>query len=135
MVEAGMPVDIDDGHDWTALSRAAWNNQTEVVRCLLGKRANVNKQDRFGRTALHVASIKSNTDVMRILLQHGARKDITDNIGITPIDHARWRNYKEAVDLLEQYQVSTSDKFTNHLLMFHVAFVRLKCNFRLSKCI
>ena len=104
MVEAGMPVDITDGeYGWTALITAAMNNRTDVVRCLLGKGADVDKQDRSGWTALHVASIENNTDVMRMLLQHGAIKDIEDELGRTPIDYARWRNQKEAVDLLEQY--------------------------------
>ena len=103
MVEAGMPVDIAGGDSRTALITAALFNRTEVVRCLLDKGANVNKQDRLGGTALHWASHDNYTDVMRMLLQHGARKDITDNYGITPIDRARRWNHKEAVDLLEQY--------------------------------
>ena len=103
MVEAGMPVDIDDG-GVTTLSAAAYYNRTDVVRCLLDKGANVNKQNRNdGETALHVASYYNYTDVMRMLLQHGARKDIKDNSGITPIDRARVCNNKEAVDLMEQY--------------------------------
>ena len=42
MVEAGMPVDIVDEYDWTALRRAAFNKRTDVVRYLLEKEANVN---------------------------------------------------------------------------------------------
>ena len=105
MVEAGMPIDIVDQYDFTALSWAALTNQTDVVRYLLKKGANVDKQDRRGVTALHEASACPNnhTDVIRILLQHGARKDIKDNGGNTPIDRARYWKNKEAVDLLEQY--------------------------------
>ena len=105
MVEAGMPVDITDGYGWTALitAAAAINNRTDVVRCLLDKGADVNKQNREGWTALRVASINNQTDVMWMLLQHGARKDIKDEDGRTPIDHARFWNHKEAVDLLKQY--------------------------------
>ena len=44
MVEAGMPVDITDGSGLTALITATVNNRTDVVRCLLDKGANVNKQ-------------------------------------------------------------------------------------------
>ena len=103
MVEAGMPVDVNDGDGWTALFRAARNNQTDVVRYLLNNGANVNKQNRWGGTALHWASTMNCTHVMRILLKHGARKDIKDGSGQTPIDSARLLNKKEAVDLLEQY--------------------------------
>ena len=103
MVEGGMPVDIAGGDGRTALAIAACYNQTDVVRCLLDKGANVNKQDLLGMTALHWASYNNHTDVMRMLLQHGARKDITDNYGLTPIDRARLWDRKEVVDLMEQY--------------------------------
>ena len=103
MVQAGMPVDIDDEDGWTALFRAACYNRTDLVRYLLNNGANVNKQDRWGETALYSASRMNKTDVMTILLQHGAIKDIKDNYGFTPIDQARLPNNKEAVDLLEQY--------------------------------
>ena len=110
MLESGMPVDIsgDDGwtgwkNSWTVLMDAAMNNQTDVVRCLLEKGANVNKQDRSGRTALHFASGNNYTDVIKILLQHRARTDIKDNGGTTPIDLARKWNCKEALHLLQQH--------------------------------
>ena len=103
MVQAGMPVDIDDEDGWTALFRAACYNRTDVVRYLLNNGANVNKQDSLGWTVLHHASRMNQTDVMRILLEHGARKDIKDKYGNTPIDLARPCNHKEAIDLLEQY--------------------------------
>ena len=103
MMQAGMPVDIDDGDEWTALGWAAYNNQTNVVLYLLSNGANVNKQGRLCWTALHWASYKNNTDVITILLKHGARKDIKDDAGNTPIDYARLFNKKEVVDLLEQY--------------------------------
>ena len=107
MVEAGMPIDIVDELDQTALIKVARTNRTYLVRYLLKKGANVDKQDRYGLTALHLASDNNNTDVMRILLQHGARKDIKNSLGDTPVDwaheFARDRNQKEALDLLEQY--------------------------------
>ena len=104
MVEAGMPVDITNEDGWTALIIAAIKNQTDVVRCLLDKGADVDKQHhRWGFTVLHIASGYNHTDVMRMLLQHGAIKDIKDEFGNPPIDHALRRNSEEAVDLLEHY--------------------------------
>ena len=103
MVEGGMPVDIAGGDGRTALAIAACYNQTDVVRCLLDKGANVNKQDLLGMTALHWASYNNHTDVMRMLLQHGARIGIRDYEGDTPIELARTYHNKEAFDLLEQY--------------------------------
>ena len=121
-----MPVDITNEYSETALIRAAYCKRTDVVRCLLKNGANVNKQDRWGWTALYLASYNNYTDIMRMLLEHGARKDIKDEFGATPIDRARSLNRKEAVDLLKQYQVSTSYRFTNHLLMFRIREVKMQ---------
>ena len=65
------------------------NNRADVVRYLLKKGANVDKQNGEGQIALHWASFMNYTDVIRILLQHGARKDIKNIIGSTPSDRAR----------------------------------------------
>lgn len=103
MVKAGMPIDIVDKHDDTALMRVACNNRTDVISALLQKGADVDKQNRYGYTALHAASIYNNTDVIRMLLQHGATRDIKSKYGSTPIDRARYWDQEEAVGLLEQY--------------------------------
>ena len=107
MLESGMPIDIVDKYGYTALMGAAMYNRTDVVRCLIEKGANVNEQNRYGWTALHTAlhwaSSNNYTDVIEILVQHGARTDIMDEYGETPIDLAHSWNYKEAVDLLQQY--------------------------------
>ena len=96
-----MPIDIINEFGRTALMLAASYNRTDVVRCLLEKGANVNKQDRDGLTALHEASFQNHTDVIKILVQHGARTDIKNISGSTPIDLARRWDYKEEVDLLQ----------------------------------
>ena len=102
MLEAGMPVDIEDEYT-TALHKAAEYNRTDVVRCLLDNGASVNKKDSRGRTALHSARFMDSIDVMRMLLQRGATKDIHHS-GDALIDDALWWNdSKEAADLLEQY--------------------------------
>ena len=98
-----MPVDIVDEYDGTALMKAAYHNRTDVVRYLLKKRANVDKQNRDSRVALHYACLYNSTDVIKILVQHGARTDIKDKAGNTTNDLARNRNYEEAVGLLQQY--------------------------------
>ena len=66
MVEVGMPVDVVDEDDWTALMNAANDNRTDVACYLLEKGANMNKQDRYGKTALHIASLNAGTDVIRM---------------------------------------------------------------------
>ena len=102
MAEAGMPLDIFDGYGHTALLNAVCSNQTDVVRYLLAKGANVDKQTCSG-TALHAAAVNNSTEVISMLLQHEASRDIRDKYGNTPVDVARLCNQKEAVALLEQY--------------------------------
>ena len=70
IVEAGMRLDIFDGDGDTALLNAVRSNQTDVVRYLLAKGANVDKQTRCSRTALHVAAVNNSTEVISMLLQH-----------------------------------------------------------------
>ena len=66
MVEAGMPVDVVDEDDWTALMNAANDNRTDVECYLLEKGENVDKQDRCGKRALHSGSLNAGTDVIRM---------------------------------------------------------------------
>ena len=54
MVEEGMAVDIVGGYDITALTEAVISSQTEVVRFLLEKGANVDKQELLGWTQRYI---------------------------------------------------------------------------------
>ncbi|KAJ5644508.1 hypothetical protein N7507_010519 [Penicillium longicatenatum] len=59
----------------------------EVLSCMVDFGANVNDQDRNGRTALHLC-LALGVDEASVLLAHGAKGDIPDRTGITPVHFA-----------------------------------------------
>ena len=102
-MDGGMLIDSVDGVGRTALQLAAMYNETDVIRELLQRGADVNKRDRnHGQTALHWRAMKNNTDAIRLLLENGASTTIKDAVGRTPIDWAREYNSQEALLLLQQ---------------------------------
>ena len=65
----------------------AWNY--EIAKMLIEKGANVNAQDKNGKTALFYASASNNDDVAVLLLKSGADADIKDNNGKTYLEIER----------------------------------------------
>ncbi|XP_035825421.1 ankyrin repeat domain-containing protein 16 isoform X2 [Aplysia californica] len=72
----------------TPLHTAAQEGQTEVLTSLLSFGADVNAQDRRGRSALHKASGGQHLECAKTLLLHGALP-LTDMGGLTPQQLAR----------------------------------------------
>ena len=66
----------------------------------------MNRKFGSGVTPLHTAVSNNNTDVMRILLRQGASMNIMNDTGNTPLDIARLRINKEAVQLLKTFKSS-----------------------------
>ena len=68
LMRDGMPMSASDWHGWTALHLAIMSNQTEVVKSLLRKGADVNREAQCGSTPLHIAAGYNYTKVARLLL-------------------------------------------------------------------
>ena len=103
MLQEGVPVYCVDRVDQTALFFAAYYNRTDVIRLLLQKGADVNKQNWIGNTPLHNAAMFNSTaEVIAMLIDHGASINITNNEGYKPIDYARQFGREAAVRMLEQ---------------------------------
>ena len=104
MLHDRMPVDSVDEFGFMALMRAAIYNRTDVIRALLQRGADVNRQsDVDGSTAIHMAAFNNSIDVIRILMQHEAAAKVENNYGRTPVGLARMWNYEEAVRIMKQY--------------------------------
>ena len=72
--------------DRTPLIMAAWNGNVDILTLLLQHGANINEQERGGRTALISAAYGSDyPDAIKLLLQHGANINEQDNEGYTPL--------------------------------------------------
>lgn len=88
----------------TALYIAAEENQTDIVRHLLAKGAQIDVQNRFGQTPLYVATVRRNYDVVKLLLDNGARTDIRDKQGTTALHiAARWDSTTIVEELLARH--------------------------------
>ena len=79
-----------DGKDdrypyYTALMGASYQGHTAIVQLLLEHGAQVDVQDKYGRTALMSASSHGYAEACLMLLQHGARIDIQENCGKTAL--------------------------------------------------
>ena len=84
-----MPVDVSYVAGQTALHTAAGSNQIDVVKLVLRKGADVNRQDDNKDTPLHEAARRNYTDVARLLLQNGADVNIRNYHNKTPLDVAQ----------------------------------------------
>ena len=83
-----MPVDVSDWFGWTALHNATMDNRIDVIKLLLHKGADVNKQNDNKDTPLHFAAQFNHTEVARLSIQNGADVNIRNDVNNTPLDYA-----------------------------------------------
>ena len=63
--------------------------KVDVIKYLLEKGADINKQDNEGCTALMRASYGGYTDLVLYLLEKGADKEVVDNRGFKAVHYLR----------------------------------------------
>ena len=80
-----------DNNGKTALSFATEKGQTETVKFLIGKGADVNTQSNYGTTPLHYAAFYNYAEVLQILIDNKAKLDLYSNFIPTPISFAASR--------------------------------------------
>ena len=73
------------GHGHTPLMRAALDGNTETVKELIRRGADINQRDDNGRTALMFAVINSHYETMKALLEYGADVNAKSNTGGTAL--------------------------------------------------
>lgn len=89
LLDMGAPVNANYG--WTALHYAASTGQTEMVRFLIQKGAEVNARTERGVTPLYMASRIIATSTVDALLKAGADKTLCTDQGISPAAIAQKR--------------------------------------------
>ena len=103
---------LDNGSDLNALDPqfglpplgwAALHGQTEAVKLLLEKGANINNRHRDGSTALHSAAFLGHVETVKLLLEKGADINARSNDGSLPTNSAQlnWGVTNFVVGLLQ----------------------------------
>jgi hypothetical protein len=88
-------LDLPDSSGDNALAWAAWSGETEVVKFLLDKGAEVDVKGQHGKTALVWAAHNGRNDIVSLLLKKGADPDVADNYGDTALSVAQRFGHRE----------------------------------------
>ena len=99
-------IDARDVDGWTPLHWASGRYNFEdgsALRLLLEHGADINVQNRVGRTALHRASFNGALEVVRVLLEHGADVEAKNIVGETALQEAADRGHDNIVKLLREH--------------------------------
>ena len=80
---------LDPQYGIDPLGWAALNGQTEAVKLLLEKGANIHNRHKDGSTALHGAAFLGRIETVKLLLEKGADINARKPDGVTPLDTAQ----------------------------------------------
>ena len=88
-VENGAEINVKGSHVKTfPLHSAVSSGNLAIVKILLQNGANVNIQNRTGKSPLCLAATGNRLDLVKLLVQNGAQIDLKDNHNQTPLDLA-----------------------------------------------
>ena len=76
------------------------NRQKKLLKFLVGKGADINKQKEYGLTPLHIVAFSGDTELVKLLLNLGSNPNIQDINGLTPLHYASQAGYDGIVELL-----------------------------------
>jgi ankyrin repeat protein len=93
---------VREDNNKTILMYAVWVGNTEAIKYLIEKGADVNAQDLGGATALHLAAWKGYTPIALYLLEKGASGSTMSKDGMTALDIALMRGNHEIGTAIEQ---------------------------------
>ncbi len=102
LVEAGVPIDVEDNRRTTPLFDACSANNQEVVIYLLSHGANPNHKDENGFTPLMIAAARADSAIVRLLLEEGADVDAANVDGRTAVSFAEARGENDILELLRR---------------------------------
>ena len=92
----------NDNPGCTPLHISANNGHLNVVKCLIGKGANIEAKDQGHLTPLHYAAIYGKLEVVKFLLQKGAKIDAKDAENWTPLLYAAVYGHAQVIKHLFQ---------------------------------
>jgi len=122
LLDAGADVHVGDYRNSLPLHRAAYGsaqpqNDADIIRALVGRKAGINAKDRSGRTPLHVAADIGNLAAARALIEQGADHWAKDNDLRSPADLAREagaHGHHEAPAIIELFEQTKPTPWRQH---------------------
>ena len=102
ILDHGYPVDVVDGHGYTALHTAAEGGHVEVIRELIAKGVSANVQANSGSTPLHSAACNGKLEAVHELLRLGGKASMTKVAGTygTPLHQAALGGHMKVMSVL-----------------------------------
>ncbi|XP_059091343.1 ankyrin repeat and SAM domain-containing protein 6-like [Tigriopus californicus] len=120
-----LSVDVRDNDDITGLQVAAANDQIDIVKLLIKKKANLNTSNSSGWAPLHHGAFHGHTKMCHLLIRHGADVSARNKFGATPLNIATASGHQSTVKCLLEAGATLDEEnvpqFTNCPLPFSTA--------------
>ena len=115
-------IDIRDNDDRTALHFAAMNGRDEIVELLIARKADLNLQERHGRTPLSSALHRRHGRTA-LLLANERNLDLADEKGNTPFHWAARRGFEEVGSMLREKNANIDAQDRRGRTPLHIAIL------------
>ncbi len=100
MLEAKMPVNLQDTKGNSLLMLATYNGAYECAKLLIKHGASVDLKNDKGQTPLAGVCFKGNLDMVKLLVENGANIHENNGLGMTPLTFASMFGHLEIVRYL-----------------------------------
>jgi len=115
LLDKGTPTTTRYGmEEYTLLHIAAIRLQTEIMKLLIERGADLNAVTWNGETVLHFAAKQINRPATELLLDFGMDVNRADNRGYTPLHNAARYSHSDTIALLLEHGADTHAKTTDH---------------------
>lgn len=124
LIDNGANIDAKASDNATPLIWASGYGHLSTVKGLCGHGVDVNQRGGRGQTALHNAADQGQIDTVRFLLTQKPDVSLVDVNFCTALDKAKYKGYKDIVDLITNYterekHINKGKFFICHALKLH----------------
>ncbi|OUM60640.1 hypothetical protein PIROE2DRAFT_13545 [Piromyces sp. E2] len=102
-------LEVKDRSQNTALLKAIWSGNKDIIRCLLRHGANIEFRDAYDNTPLMISSFLGRVELVKLFIAHGAeinarRTSSYNQKGKTALGLAIENHHEAVIQLLQKYQ-------------------------------
>ena len=112
---------VKDSQGWSPLHWAAYEENTEIIKLLLDRGADIKARNNGGDTPLHWAVYVGKTEIVQLLLDRGADIEAKNNLGDTSLHKAVKNGSTETVQLLLDKNANIETKNNDGDTPLHMA--------------